>query len=84
MNPFVLFMSIRSVLRLMFSKDPEIVRQRKETEEWAENSIKRPFIEGLEGIKPEPKPKDYLAAKIFITWLLIIVSAVIASQWFGW
>ena len=84
MNPFVLFMSIRSVLRLMFSRDPEIVRQRKETEQWAENNIKRPFIEGLEGIKPEPKPKDYLAAKILVTWITVLILAYAVSNWLGW
>jgi hypothetical protein len=83
-NPFVLFMSIRSALRLMFSKEPWVLEQRKEAKEWVKNDLKKPFLEGLKGVEPAPKPKDYLAVKILVTWITVIVLAYAAANWLGW
>ena len=84
MNPFVLFMSIWSTLRLMFSKEPWVVEQRKEAKEWVKNDLTKPFLEGLHGVEPAPKPKDYLAVKILVTWITVIVLGYAAANWLGW
>lgn len=84
MNPFVLFMSIRSALRLMFSKEPWVVEQREEAKEWVKNDLKKPFLEGLRGVEAPHKPKDCLAVEILVTWITVIVLAYAAANWLGW
>lgn len=49
MLPMQLFLFLRSLFRLGFSKDPDMVKGRKELEDWYKHGIREPFLEGYEG-----------------------------------
>lgn len=81
MNPFVIFMTIWSFVKWLISDRPDIVADRKATEEWAKRDVKQPFLDGYNGVpNTRPDSDPYWKHKVVITFAAFVALMILMAK----